>query len=792
MNKVTDSIAIGNVKIQTLLEHVNAGVVIHAPDTSILLANKEATRILGLSLEQMQGKIAIDPEWHFTNKDGRELSQAEYPVAKIVSTLHSLENVVGGVYRPKFKDQVWVKVNGYPEFDNVGQLKFIVITFVDITPQIESQIALIESEAMFSSVFQYSPGIMMITTLHKGIVLETNQNIQQSGYTSDEIIGKSLINLNFWSDSADRIRFYKTLLNEGKIENLEANFRRKTGEIYTCLISGEIIKFRGTECIVSVMIDISDRKNSEKEMNTLFEIVQGVVHTSDLYELLKLIHQSLKKVLYAENCFFALYDENTGLFHFPYFVDQYDEFIEPQALLKSCTAYVFRTGKSMLINRKLFDQLSRLNEVELVGSPSPSWIGVPLKTSSHTIGVLVLQHYQEVNIYNEHHLQFLDSIGGQVANVIERKRAEEELAKSNSLIAATLESTADGILVVDRNGKITNYNLKFVELWRIPEPILASGKDQELLSFVLEQLIDPDGFLNKVIELYNNYEETSTDYIEFKDGRTFERYSQSQIFNGECVGRVWSFRDITIQENTLSSLQESEERLRELNATKDKFFSIIAHDLKSPFNGILGFSNILADQIKQKDYQNIEEYAEIIQYSSQKAIDLLINLVDWSRSQSGRMDFNPHTTDVGPIIHEVFDLLKISALQKSILLTKKIEPLIMASVDKEMISSALRNLITNAIKFTNPGGTVEIKAERIGHELKITVDDNGIGMDGNELAKLFRIDQSYSRPGTQNEQGTGLGLILCKEFISIHEGSIWAESKVGQGSRFCFTIPAIN
>ncbi len=446
----------------------------------------------------------------------------------------------------------------------------------------------------------------------------------------------------------------------------------------------------------------------------------------------------------------------------------------------------------MLIPQEVFEQLSKLNEVELVGSPSPSWIGVPLKTSSHTIGVLVLQHYQEVNIYNKHHLKFLDSIGGQVANVIERKRAEEELAKSNSLIAVTLESTADGILVVDRNGKITNYNLKFVELWKIPEPILASGKDQELLSFVLEQLIDPDGFLNKVIELYNNYEETSTDYIEFKDGRTFERYSQSQIFNEECVGRVWSFRDITIQKNTLNSLQESEERLRELNATKDKFFSIIAHDLKSPFNGILGFSNILADQIKQKDYQNIEEYAEIIQYSSQKAIDLLINLVDWSRSQSGRMDFNPKVTDVSTIVHEVFDLLKISALQKSILLTKKIEPLIMASVDKEMISSALRNLITNAIKFTNPGGTVEIKAERIGHELKITVDDNGIGMDGNELAKLFRIDQSYSRPGTQNEQGTGLGLILCKEFIGIHEGSIWAESKIGQGSRFCFTIPAIN
>jgi signal transduction histidine kinase len=305
-------------------------------------------------------------------------------------------------------------------------------------------------------------------------------------------------------------------------------------------------------------------------------------------------------------------------------------------------------------------------------------------------------------------------------------------------------------------------------------------------------LKDPEGFLKKVNRLYQDDEEISFDYVEFNDGRTFGRYSQAQTWNGKSIGRVWSFRDVTERVKNLQALRESEARLQELNATKDKFFSIIAHDLKSPFNSILGFSEILSQQMRQKDYDGIEEYANIIQRSSQKAVDLIMNLMEWSRSQSGRMDFNPKATDVSTIIHEVFDLLKISALQKSILLTRKIEPSIMASVDKEMISSALRNLITNAIKFTNPGGTVEIKAEKIGQELKITIDDNGIGMDGNELAKLFRIDQSYSRPGTQNEQGTGLGLILCKEFIGIHGGAIWAESEVGHGSRFCFTIPAIN
>jgi signal transduction histidine kinase len=229
--------------------------------------------------------------------------------------------------------------------------------------------------------------------------------------------------------------------------------------------------------------------------------------------------------------------------------------------------------------------------------------------------------------------------------------------------------------------------------------------------------------------------------------------------------------------------------LRQLNATKDKFFSIIAHDLKSPFNGILGFSNILADQIKLGDYDNIVEYAEIIQYSSHQAIDLLMNLMEWSRAQSERMDFNPKRTDIGTLFQDVFDLLKISALQKSILLTKKIDAHMYANIDKEMILSVLRNLISNSIKFTHQGGVIDVKAEIIGNELNVSVSDNGLGMEKYELNKLFRIEESYSRPGTQNEKGTGLGLILCSEFIHKHGGRIWAESNPGIGSRFCFTIP---
>jgi transcriptional regulator with GAF, ATPase, and Fis domain len=188
-----------------------------------------------------------------------------------------------------------------------------------------------------------------------------------------------------------------------------------------CDASGAILYYEGT------VEEITERKRAEAERQVMFEIIHGVNITANLDELLRLAHQALKKVLYAENCFVALYDRNTGMFHFPFFVDQFDKAPPPQKLEKSCAAYVFRTGQPMLITKKVFDQLAAQGEVELVGTPSPAWLGVPLRTPSETIGVLVGQHYEDERIYTDRDLEFLASVGGQIALAIERKQAEDRL-----------------------------------------------------------------------------------------------------------------------------------------------------------------------------------------------------------------------------------------------------------------------------------------------------------------------------------------------------------------------------
>jgi len=250
-----------------------------------------------------------------------------------------------------------------------------------------------------------------------------------------------------------------------------------------------------------------------------------------------------------------------------------------------------------------------------------------------------------------------------------------------------------------------------------------------------------------------------------------------------------NIRDITERKRAEENLKESEKRLRELNATKDKFFSIIAHDLKSPFTSIIGLSELLAEQVSKNDYNGIDEYANMIQTSSWHAMDLLTNLMEWSRSQTGRMVFNPVNIKIGELIEEASALLEESANQKSITIAKDLPVGLIMFADKSMINTVLRNLISNAIKYTNPGGRIDISAIQGEKELTVNVSDNGVGIKEETLEKLFLIGASTSTRGTSDEEGTGLGLILCKEFISKHGGKIWAESLPGQGSRFAFTIP---
>ena len=249
-------------------------------------------------------------------------------------------------------------------------------------------------------------------------------------------------------------------------------------------------------------------------------------------------------------------------------------------------------------------------------------------------------------------------------------------------------------------------------------------------------------------------------------------------------------------QSTAEKLTTTNKKLQELNATKNKFFSIIAHDLKSPFNAMIGFSELLVNQFDEFNISTQKKYLSILSQSVQNVYKLLENLLTWSRSQMGNISFKLEEKNIHLLTNEAIKMLSQLAKDKTISLSNKLPTDLFIFVDNNMFSTIIRNLISNAIKFTPKGGIIEVNSQLVNNKNKekyveISVKDNGIGITPEVQSKLFNIKENHSTQGTEREKGTGLGLIICKEFVEKHGGKIWIESEKGKGSKFIFTLPMI-
>lgn len=236
-------------------------------------------------------------------------------------------------------------------------------------------------------------------------------------------------------------------------------------------------------------------------------------------------------------------------------------------------------------------------------------------------------------------------------------------------------------------------------------------------------------------------------------------------------------------------LRESETKLRELNATKDKFFNIVAHDLKNPFTSLLGATELLYHNIQNMDKEKIRKLAQILNESAKSGYAILLNLLDWSRSQTGNIKMNLQKVNLKKIIDDNISDVHLNCIDKEITINSEFSKDMNINADKNMLNTVLRNLLSNAIKFTPRGGQIIVSGEIQDRNVIISIKDNGIGISKEHIGKLFRIDSKYSRPGTEKELGTGLGLKLSREFVEKLGGKIWVESSENQGSVFTFSIP---
>ncbi|MCU7497778.1 MAG: PAS domain S-box protein [Ignavibacteria bacterium] len=656
-------------------------VIVHKKG-SIVFANNTAVDFWGYSYEELMNRSVLDlvaPDKKafvagMLSKRSQGRALPDYETEIVTKSGYRKSTVIRGV------DMFY------------GKEPATLIVLIDVTERKENEAIL----AKFKQAVEWSNEAILITD-PDGLITYVNPAFTELyGYSCEEVVGKVTPRIlksgfhtpeqytHLWNLLKQKQPVQGEMVNktkDGRLVPIEASASSILNE------SGNIIGYLG------IQKDISDRKGSEKVNNALYKISEAVNTTSDLDMLYSKLHEIIKDLMPADNFYIAVYDQINELLSFPYFVDEFDPPQESKKVGKGLTEYVLRTGQGALINEEQDLALRDLGEVEIIGTPSKIWLGVPLKVMDKITGVMVVQDYENPDAYGEEEKEILTFVSEQIASAIYKKTVEQEL----------LEYTTD----------------------------LQTHR------YLLEQRTEELTELNK-------------------------------------------------------QLEKSEKELQESLSEKDRFFSIIAHDLKSPFNGLMGFTNLLMQDFEQFSTGEVKNFIVHINTSVKNIYNLIENLLDWSRIQTGRMEFNPEALSLPGQVKPVFSLLKNNAITKGIKLEQRINKDIAVFADEKMLHCVLQNLISNAIKFTNPDGKITIAATKEDGHVKVSVTDTGVGIHSASLDKLFKIDSNLSTEGTAHEKGTGLGLILCKEFIEKNGGSISVDSKLNKGTTFTFTLPAVK
>jgi PAS domain S-box-containing protein len=380
----------------------------------------------------------------------------------------------------------------------------------------------------------------------------------------------------------------------------------------------------------------------------------------------------------------------------------------------------------------------------------------------------------------------LIAVAGISRDITDYKKALQNLSESEKRFRFLIENQAEGIGILDAQNRFTFINPG-------TDKIFGTEKGK-MLNKALSQLVSRETGIQIIENLkkLNDSDAVSFEISIKKPGEntcTILITATSLRHDDKQTGTFLVFNDITNWKTTEETLLKSEKELRELNAEKDKFFSIIAHDLKNPFHSILNFSDLLLKHYSDYDKEEVLTFIKMIHQSSTQAFNLLDNLLHWSRAQTGRMNLKPAVVDLHNIITKNIYLLEVAAMEKNIHVSNSVQPRTFVLCDENMLSTVVRNLLSNAIKFTRPTGKITISNREKSNTHEISVADTGVGIKEEDLGKLFRIDIHYSTTGTANEEGTGLGLVLCREFINLNNGSIRVISKPGKGSTFFVELP---
>ncbi|MFP4025034.1 MAG: PAS domain S-box protein [Thiohalospira sp.] len=718
---------------KNIADSAKESIFIISPDCTVVYINLFATKELNLNMEDIIGKKvqSLFP---------KDIAQEQCRIIQSVFKTGKCKQVVSESNYSGRK--VWLDTLIIPLKNKYNKIDNVLGISRDITKQKLAEIKISEKENTYRILIENANDGIYLRNKKGEIEFVNDKFIEIHGFEREEIIGKRSWDYLHPDDLNKIKKSSKSLPEIGNGFHNSARIITKKGETKYVDINTVPVIINGEEKAFGIVRDITCRIQIEERFKMLTKVTnEGII-----------IHQNGKII-----------DTNPALLKMLR--------IDEKIAAKSSIFDFIKKDYHNVVKEKLSQNFKGAYEIVAVRIDKTEF---PAEVKVKTIEF----NNQRVRVVS-------------INDISNRKAVETEIRQ----LSTAVKQSPVSIVITDLKGNIEYVNPQFTkitgysydELIGQNPRILKSGNTtpdeyKKLWKTIHSGKIWEGEFLNKR-----------------KDGTTYwESATLSPIKNQE--GKIINFlaikEDITERKKDRQQLIETAQNLKKANATKDKFFSILAHDLRSPMGNIMQLSNLLYQNYNSFEDENKKYYIKLIKNLSEKTFELLENLLAWSRIQLNKIDFTPKKINLKNIAEEALDIYNENIKKKNLSIDNHITQDFFALANEESIKLVIRNLLSNAIKFTPHGGKIELKAEKIKNkktgisQSKICITDTGVGLPKDQLTKIFLIDRNFSTNGTDNEKGTGLGLILCKEFIEKNKGEIWASSTIGEGSQFCFTLPA--
>jgi PAS domain S-box-containing protein len=662
---------------------------------------------------------------------------------------------------------------------------------IAVTANCDSEVPLQIEKAYFEQIIENAPEAISIVDGNHHILRINGEFARLFGFTAAEVEGRILENLIVPPDRYAETAWIGQSVKGGSNLTLETRRQRKDGSLVEVLLSASPVMLNGEKIgAYASYRDITEQKRAEELNAAMYAIAARSQSAEDLQQFYAAIHNIVGQLMYTRNFYIAIYDPQSQLLSFPYFVDEEDPAPEPKRLGRGLTEYVLRTGESLLATPAVFEELVKRGEVELIGAPSLDWLGIPLKSGANSIGALVVQSYNENVRFGERDREILEFVSQQLATAIEHKRYEEALRRSEARYRSLILSAVFGIYRCTLSGRFLDVNPALIGM-------LGYGSVEEVLALDArrEVYVNP-AEIDRLTEEYQRTGSLNGVEVQWK-------HKDGHIITVRLNGRAASRPDepeevLELIAEDITERRQLEEQFRQAQKMEavGRLAGGVAHDFNNLLMVINGYTEVLLEQLEPAS--DMHQKVQSIQQAADRAATLTRQLLAFSRKQVLELK----VVDVNTAIGDMERLLRPLIGEDIELVTRLSSEAGRTRADAGQLAQVIMNLVVNARDSMPAGGRITIQSSNVtvrqnvgehrfiqpGRYSVIAVADTGHGMDKETQSRIFEPFFTTKEKG----KGTGLGLSTVYGIVKQSNGYVFAESQIGAGTAFYVYLPCVE